>query len=83
MPHLKLQDAFLCIDCETIGSDPRECIVCLSHAVHSVAGFLNRPDYVHTGKTILDLMTLAEHVIPQPGDELPLGWMPEIEDGRG
>ena len=75
MPHLKLQDAFLCIDCETIGSDPRECVVCLSHAVHSVAGFLNRTRPTETMVELVDRVTGWE--------PLPLGWMPEVEDGRG
>lgn len=42
MPHLRLQDAFLCLDCETIATNPTQCVVCTSKAVHPVAGFLNR-----------------------------------------
>lgn len=45
MPHLRLQDAFLCLDCETIATNPTQCVVCTSKAVHPLASFLNRPGY--------------------------------------
>jgi hypothetical protein len=48
MAHIKLSEAYLCIDCETIGSNPEYCMVCLSKAVHPIAKFLNRPDLAHT-----------------------------------
>lgn len=42
MAYINLSNAFLCIDCDTIGTDQTACVVCLSKAVHPLAKFLNR-----------------------------------------
>lgn len=82
MPHLKLKDAFLCLDCETIGTDPRECVVCLSHAVHSVASFLNRskmPEDVRAFLISPYTSSMCE-MIDRVLERYP---MPDVEDARG
>lgn len=67
MAHFKLQDAFLCIDCDVVHNRSDQCPVCLSHALHPISAFLNRVPYK-------DLRF---------DERLPLGMMPDIEDAQG
>lgn len=40
--RIKLENAFLCLDCETVSDNSRACTFCGSVAVHSLARFINR-----------------------------------------
>lgn len=42
MPHLKLKDAYFCINCETVSTHFDVCVSCLSMEVYPLAKFLNR-----------------------------------------
>ncbi len=78
MPHIPLNQALICLDCDMIGNNPGMCLVCTSKAVWPLSTFLNRPE----AKAILTVekMTLLVDNLPQMGDRLPLGMMPDIED---
>ena len=39
---MKLQEAYLCLDCETLGSNSRSCESCGSIAVYALARFIDR-----------------------------------------
>ena len=42
MHHIPLKAAFLCVDCESLGSCSTACPCCSSRALLSLAGVLNR-----------------------------------------
>ena len=77
MPHLKLQEAFLCLDCETLGNNPEHCIVCTSKAVHPLASFLNRA--TRTIAITHELMALVNQVTEK---RYGIDMVPDMSEGE-
>lgn len=67
MASFNLQDAYLCLDCETVHNNPYQCVKCCSKAIHSLALFLDRRAVGEAHDALF----------------LPIGVMPDVEDGRG
>jgi hypothetical protein len=47
---IPLESAYLCLDCNAISDDSRQCPACASGTVASLSGFLNREEALYGGK---------------------------------